>query len=604
MSNFITKRKNLRELIFDTNERFKIENIEFFNILLDFVYYLIKTNEYEDRVHIEALKSVEYIKDSETNSQILLFSKNTQKYIYINESLFNLSIYLAIKCSVIDDSNQVKYRKLVEILFRDSPIDFVNCGSFKMILSDLNKYELLHCKENLSDIYDNYINRELCFEELLKSINSYYGLPSYIVQLILRKIDLNENNWNLNDFNNTCFQLKLKPASLVEILKLYVEDVDYDYKSINKYLCFLIDSNNSEGGNNKEMKTFYLNTTNDENNNMEVDCQSIDVMQGVDEDLGLIDEQNILCDNILKLFEQKQHEQLVIKTKNLKLNSEHTANTQLIAQLNHLTQIPANLQTLNEKIVYLADLLYELICQTSKNNLENLVKHFFFFTNSPLVNSERTSIIIKFLLKYECKFEQNLSLIEMFIDFYVKLDQQIINKQIDCEKDEFVFGKRYLSTDPATSTKLQTFMILLLTHQANWNILNDCVHRLLDRNKKKFLKLNSKIVLDFLWSLIHIPSLWRGMESVSNFDLYKEESILDLNENEIYCLTDLICDEILNENSNSQLKYLFKKRIQLLHHFINNKNKKCSVDRLSNYLQLNIVDFINNDIFNFDDFTE
>ena len=184
-----------------------------------------------------------------------------------------------------------------------------------MILSDLNKYELLHCKENLSDIYDNYINRELCFEELLKSINFYYGLPSYIVQLILRKIDLNENNWNLNDFNNTCFQLKLKPASLVEILKLYVEDVDYDYKSINKYLCFLIDSNNSEGGNNKEMKTFYLNTTNDENNNMEVDCQSIDVMQGVDEDLGLIDEQNILCDNILKLFEQKQHEQLVIKTK-------------------------------------------------------------------------------------------------------------------------------------------------------------------------------------------------------------------------------------------------------------------------------------------------
>jgi hypothetical protein len=188
----------------------------------------------------------------------------------------------------------------------------------------------------------------------------------------------------------------------------------------------------------------------------------------------------------------------------------------------------------------------------------------------------------------------------MFIDIYVKLDKQIIKKQIDCEKDELVFGRRYISS--GESTKLQTFMILLLTHQANWNILNDCVHRLLDRNKKKFLKLNSKIVLDFLWSLIHIPSLWRGMESVSYLDLYKEESILDLNDYEIYCLTDLICDEILNETKNNELKYLFKKRIQLLHHFIN--NKKCLIDNLSNYLQLNIIDVINNDIFNFNDFTE
>ena len=62
----------------------------------------------------------------------------------------------------------------------------------------------------------------------------------------------------------------------------------------------------------------------------------------------MIHEQNSLCDNILKLFEQKQHDQLIIKTKNLKLNNEQNSNSELISQLNHLTQIPANLQTLNE----------------------------------------------------------------------------------------------------------------------------------------------------------------------------------------------------------------------------------------------------------------
>ncbi len=102
-SNFIKNLKYLRELIFDTNK--KLDNIEFYNILLDFVYYLIKTNEYEDRVHVEASKTVDYIKDSETNSQILILIKNTQKYIYINDSLFILCIYLIIKFSFCDKMN-------------------------------------------------------------------------------------------------------------------------------------------------------------------------------------------------------------------------------------------------------------------------------------------------------------------------------------------------------------------------------------------------------------------------------------------------------------------------------------------------------------------
>ena len=602
----------MRELIFDSNDKFKEENVDFFNFLLDFVYLVIKANEYENtaenEIQIETLKTVKYIKNSESNSQILFFNKQTQKFVYINENIYNLCIYLTIKSSFVDISSEKKCKELVKLLFQEFTIEFLNCGSLKMVLTDLNKYELLHCNKNLSEIYVNYINKELDFDETLKSLHSYYGLPSYIVELLLYKIDFNEENTSLNDFNNICFTLKLKPNILIEILKLYAEEVGYDFKASNKYLCYLFASN-EEGATNKDIKTFYLNT-NDEGE-MDVDCESVvstDLMQQEEEqsvEVTQINEQNTLCDSILKLFEQKQHEQLIIKTKNLKLNSEQTSNAQLISQLNQLTLIPSNLQTLNEKLVYLVDLLYELICQSSKNNVESLIRNFFFFTNNPFVNTERISIIIKFLLKYECKFEQNVSLIEMFIDLYVKLDKQIITKQLDTEKDELVFGKRYLfsSSDKTTTTKLQTFMILILTHQANWTILNDCVHRLLDRNKTKFLKLNSKIALDFLWSLIHIPTLWRGMESVSNLDLYKEESILDLNENELYCLTDLICDEILNESGN-QLKYLFKKRIQLLHHFMSNKNKKCLIEKLSYYLQLNIVDFINNDIFNFNDFNE
>jgi hypothetical protein len=98
-----------------------------------------------------------------------------------------------------------------------------------------------------------------------------------------------------------------------------------------------------------------------------------------------------------------------------------------------------------------------MICKTRLNNLENLIKNFYFYTNSSLINSERIWIIIKFFIKYEHEFEKNLSLIEMFIDLYVKLD-----KQIDFVKDELVFGKRFVSN------KLQKFLILLLTHPATW----------------------------------------------------------------------------------------------------------------------------------------
>jgi hypothetical protein len=601
VTNFITKRKHLRELIFSTKT--KLNNKNFFNILLDFVLLLIKTNEYEDTIEnkplIDTLKTVTYIKNSETNNHILLYHKKTQKYIYLNENLFNLCIYLIVKCSFINETDQIKYETLVEILFQDSTTEYINCQSLKSVLSDLNKYELLHCSQNLSHIYTFYITKQLSLNEILTSIHAYYGLPTHIIELLLIKIDINEENLNLNDFKNLCSSLNLKSNALIQILKLYAEDIGYDFKSRNKYLNYLIVSNDESSRNDfKEIKTFYLNIDESKSEIMDVDQFTA---ASLDDDL-VLKEQNILCDNILRLFEQKQHEQLIIKTKNLKLNNELNTNSQLISQLNHLTaQIPNNLQTLNDKLVYLVDLLYEMICKTSLNNLENLIKNFFFYTNNSLINSERILIIIKFIIKYEHKFEKNLSLIEMFIDLYVKLDKQIINKQIDFEKDELVFGKRFVST------KLQTFLILLLTHQATWTILHDCVHRLLDRSKKKFLKLNSKIVLDFLWSLIHIPTLWRGMDSVSTLDLYKEESILDLDDNELYCLIDLICDEILYEKKNcdkNEIKYLFKKRVQLLTHFLNNSNSKCLVGKLSLYLQLDIDDIVNNGVFDLNDFNE
>ena len=609
LANFITRRKNLRELIFDSNN--KTENLSFFNNLLDFVIVLIKTNEYEDtnenKVLLDTLKKVEYVKNSETNSHILLYNTLSQKYVYINENLFNLCIYLILKCSFIDNSNETKHKNLIEFLLT---VEYINCSSLKMVLNELNKYELMHCSTNLSDIYLNYINKVLNFDEAVASIYSYYGLPVHIIKLLLNKIDLNEENLSIDDFNNVCMRLNVKKNSLIEILKLYIEEVEFDFKSTNKFLGLLIDSEVILDES-KNIKTFYLNTNTDESINMDVDLEETVLTTSLtDNHLVVIHEQNSLCDNILKLFEQKQHDQLIIKTKNLKLNNEQNSNSELISQLNHLTQIPANLQTLNEKLVYLVDLLYELTCNTKVNNIEILIKNFFFFTNNSLINNERVLIIIKFLLKYEYKFEENSSIVEMLIDLYVKLDKQIINKQVDFEKDELVFGKRFpCRLQPAN--KLQTFLILLLTHQANWTILNDCVHRLLDRKKKKNFKLYSKIVLDFLWSLIHIPTLWRGMDSVNKLVLYKEDCILDLNENELYSLIDFICDEILNEsksndvNKELQIKYLFKKRIQLLQHFLNNnKKKKFVVEMLAVYLQLNVTDLMNNDIFDFNDFNE
>ena len=68
----------------------------------------------------------------------------------------------------------------------------------------------------------------------------------------------------------------------IEILKLYIEDIDYDYKSFNGYLSFLIEKND-DIVENKEIKTFYLNGTNYESN-MEVDYQSIDKMKAKEDE--------------------------------------------------------------------------------------------------------------------------------------------------------------------------------------------------------------------------------------------------------------------------------------------------------------------------------
>lgn len=587
---------------------------------------LLKINEYSNtKVNknlIDTLKTVKYNQNTSNNNHILLHIKKFDYYIYLTDTLYNFVIYSLLKCYsfICEDESQdydVKYNQLIDILFEYTDNDgqkiesvvYVNCESIMNVLNSLNKFEILCCNQRLTRIYTYYIHKKLDILQAIHSIYNYFGLPDNTIKELLYKIDLNEQSITLNDLKYSCANMNLKLPILVQMLILYSNEVNYDYKSQNKFLNYLITTIEQEEYENESSrnKTFYLNNYDQASEfedrsrvtfaqspvssiteKMDIDCSDSNTCTNTEE-IDAIDMQNRLCELIVKNFEQKQHEELIIKTKNLNLNKQQYDNmlTNEFIDSKLTLQFNTNVITISQKIDFVCDLLYELVKISNINNMEILIKKFF---SHQFIYNERLRILIRFLIKYEFKFD-NYYLIEMFVDLYVRLDQQLISKQINFEQDELIFGKREYDI----SNKIQTFFILLLTHQANWSLLDDCVHRLLDKNKKRNFKLNSKIVLDFLWSLIHIPTLWRGMQSTTNFDLYKEESILELNEFEFYCLIDLICDELINVNNRiNEIKYLFKKRVQLIIHFLNNNQRMLMLNKLIIYLQNYLCDNNNN----------
>ncbi len=130
----------------------------------------------------------------------------------------------------------------------------------------------------------------------------------------------------------------------------------------------------------------------------------------------------------------------------------------------------------------------------------------------------------------------NRSFINTMLDYFCRLDEQIIDKELSTEH-RLLFEMRD-ARNYSKTTATQLFLLSLFIHQANWEKLSDCVEFLFNEktNKRFFFNLlnlfpeiynlkffyiftirllNPTIVLDFFSSLLYIPELWKGTETVS-----------------------------------------------------------------------------------------
>jgi hypothetical protein len=280
-------------------------------------------------------------------------------------------------------------------------------------------------------------------------------------------------------------------------------------------------------------------------------------------------------------------------------SSNQNLETNLNKSLNEMTNINECILALTESI---------LIYENKKISLD-------------LINSNRS-------ISSSSSSSKNRCIVDILLDYLCHFDPQIINKEFKIEYRLLfelrggILSESHLSTSAIT----QSFLLSLFVHQANWDKLHKCVQYLLAGHSfcsKSELDcyMNPSIILDFVSSIIHIPELWKGSES-KKIKKYDEETILNLDEDQICCLADFIIEEmcllyqsrnLTSEKRNQQEKSLFEeikfklvKRIQFLKHFLKNPklNKSKLLSKIIMQLQLqkqqekNLNSFLNQSTIN------
>lgn len=139
----------------------------------------------------------------------------------------------------------------------------------------------------------------------------------------------------------------------------------------------------------------------------------------------------------------------------------------------------------------------------------------------------------------------------LFIDWMSLLDPEIVRSNPELEQ-KLLFARTVSERDfeqivegsgeRSGGVSSQAHLLALLTHQASWPTLVQCVSRLLQPEQAQ--QLNPSAVLDFLWACGHIPKIWQGREKSTQKIEYKED-VLRLTTPQLTTMLDLIVEEML-----------------------------------------------------------
>ncbi|GFS14002.1 integrator complex subunit 1, partial [Elysia marginata] len=173
----------------------------------------------------------------------------------------------------------------------------------------------------------------------------------------------------------------------------------------------------------------------------------------------------------------------------------------------------------------------------------------------------------------------------LFVDWMSLLDPEIVHSNPDLEQ-KLLFARTVTNrkagkaaggpNHQGASVSSQAHLLALLTHQASWATLVQCVSRLLQPAHAR--QLDPTAVLDFLWACEHIPKIWQGREKSTQKIEYKED-VLRLTFPQLAAVVDLIveemllfgqCETVTEESSDSgadnQLRPVASGRLDLLLH--------------------------------------
>lgn len=147
------------------------------------------------------------------------------------------------------------------------------------------------------------------------------------------------------------------------------------------------------------------------------------------------------------------------------------------------------------------------------------------------------------------------------VDKLVKLEPEILGSLMDMQM-KLLFSSRNIGT-----LQCRPYLLTLLTHHASWKTLSSCVEILL--REESLHKYDPTPVLDFLKALTCNPKLWQGREK-HTAKHYKPENVLNLNLDQLKCMTDYIVAEgIQLENDKvSSCRTSINNRLSFLEHCI------------------------------------
>ncbi|XP_053327489.1 integrator complex subunit 1 [Spea bombifrons] len=128
----------------------------------------------------------------------------------------------------------------------------------------------------------------------------------------------------------------------------------------------------------------------------------------------------------------------------------------------------------------------------------------------------------------------------LLIDWLDLLDPEVISSCPDLQQRLLFSCSKVKASGGSQPPSFRPYLLALLTHQANWTTLHQCIGILLSKQREQ--RFDPSASLDFLWACIHIPRIWQGRDQHTP-QKRRDEFLLHLKPSELVCLVDLIISE-------------------------------------------------------------